>query len=208
VKKIVPDPPAEMAAAVDLGSIVGQNLSFALLAGRCSAAQAAALKTLRDSKLYRRLTPEWREFCDRYLKMSRAHADQLIRLLDEFGPGYFELAQLTRISPATYRAVAPSIRDGALRHQGNSIELSVENSRELAAAVADMRRAQPAKTPAPPVEMHVRLRALDRRCTRLLNEFAEIARQERCGENFLAFTSVVSRMASALRRLELECGVA
>jgi hypothetical protein len=35
----------------------------------------------------------------------------------EFGPDYFELAQLTHISADTYRALAPSIQDGALAHK-------------------------------------------------------------------------------------------
>jgi hypothetical protein len=78
----------------------------------------------------------------------------------------------------------------------------------VAAAVAELRRGLPKKKPAPPPEMHVRIEALDKHCTVMLAEFAEIARKERDGENFLAFTSVLSRMASNLRRLEMECGVA
>ena len=32
-----------------------------------------------------------------------------IRLLEEFGPSYFELAQITRISAAVFRAMAPAV---------------------------------------------------------------------------------------------------
>jgi hypothetical protein len=53
----------------------------------------------------------------------------------------------------------------------------------------------------------VRIRELDKRCTVMLDEFNEIARLERYGENFLAFTSVLSRMIEGFRRLGLECGV-
>lgn len=208
MKNTIPELPAEIAGAVDLGSVLGQNQSFALLAGRCSAAQAAGLRTLREAKLYKQVTPEWRDFCERYLKMSKGQADHLIHLLDEFGAGYFEVAQLTRISPETYRALAPSVKNGVLEYQGTSIELNVENARKVTAVVAEVRRARPPKKRAACVEMHVRVRELDRRCTGMLDEFAEIARLERCGENFLAFASIVSRMASAFRRLELECGVA
>lgn len=205
MKNTIPELPAEAAGLLDLGSVLGQNLSFSLVSGRCSAAQAAALRTLRETKLYRRVTPDWREFCPRYLRMSRAQVDHLIRLLEEFGPGYFEVAQLTRVSPETYRAIAPSVKNGVLQYQGNSIELSVENSRRVVAAVAEMRRARPVKKRT--VEMHVRIRELDKRCTAMLDEFREIARLERCGENFLAFTSVLSRMIDGVRRLGLECGV-
>lgn len=205
MKNTIPELPAEAAELLDLGSVLGQNLSFSLVSGRCSAAQAAALRTLRETKLYRRVTPDWREFCPRYLRMSRAQVDHLIRLLEEFGPGYFEVAQLTRVSPETYRAIAPSVKNGVLQYQGNSIELSVENSRRVVAAVAEMRRARPGKKRT--VEMHVRIQELDKQCTAMLDEFNEIARLERCGENFLAFTSVLSRMLEGCRRLGLECGV-
>lgn len=206
MKPPIPEPPAEAADLLDLGAILGQNLALGLVAGRCSAAQAAGLRSLRESRAYKRVTPDWREFCFRYLKMSRTQADHLIRLLDEFGPGYFELAQLTRISPGAYRAIAPAVKDGALQFRGNAIELSVENSRQVAAAVAELRRALPPKKPAARPEMHVRVRQLDQKCTALIEEFTEIARKEREGENWLAFASTLNRISSSLRRLELECG--
>ena len=40
----------------------------------------------------------------------------------------------------------------------------------------------------------------------LVAELAEISRQERRGENWLPFTAVLSRMSSALGRLEAENG--
>jgi hypothetical protein len=39
--------PADDAELLDLGSVLGQNLTFGLVAGRCSAAQAASLRRLR-----------------------------------------------------------------------------------------------------------------------------------------------------------------
>ena len=35
-------------------------------------------------------------------------------------------------------------------------------------------------------------------------EFEEISRKERCGENWLLFTGVLSRLCAALRRIEAE----
>ena len=127
MEKTVSDLPADDAELLDLGSVLGQNLTFGLVAGRCSAAQAASLRRLREERLYKRVAPNWREFCPTFLKMSRTQADQVIQLLDEFGPGYFELAQLTRVSAETYRAIAPSIQEGVLhsrrRHRANCGEL-------------------------------------------------------------------------------------
>jgi hypothetical protein len=136
--------PAEVSELLDLGRILGENHAFGVVAGRCTAAQAAGLLRLREGKAYLKCAPNWDAFCDQHLKMCRSEVDKFIRLWEEFGLGYFELAQLTRISADTYRAVAPSIKDGALMHNGEIIELNPENSRKVAAAIAEVRRALPA----------------------------------------------------------------
>src|SRR3974390_1997395 len=89
----------EDGALLDLGVILGQNLAFGLIAGRCSAAQAESLRRLREEGLFRRANLTWKEFCPKYLKISRSEADRTIQLWEEFGPAYFEVSQLTRISP-------------------------------------------------------------------------------------------------------------
>ena len=162
--------------------------------------------------MYRRVAERWRDFCPQYLNMSASEANRIIHYLEEFGPGYFDLAQLIRLSPAAYRALAPALRDGALHVNGDAIELSVENSRRLTAAVAELRRAIPGKTkkkPAvpPPLPMHERLAELDKRTTAFLAEFAEISRLERYGENWLQFTAILSRVLLGLQRIGLENGL-
>src|ERR1035438_5576470 len=129
--KSIAELPADDAALLDLGLALGQNQAFAAVAGRCSPAQAAGLRRLREERLYKRCTEHWDEFCSTYLKISRAEADRMIRLWDEFGAGYFEVSQLMRISAGTYRAIAPSIKDGVLYTNGEPIELSAENSRRV-----------------------------------------------------------------------------
>jgi hypothetical protein len=57
------------------------------------------MKRLREEKLYRRGAPTWEDFCCAYLQTSKREADCTIRLFDEFGPDYFDLSALTRISP-------------------------------------------------------------------------------------------------------------
>ena len=96
---------------------------------------------------------DWRDFCSRYLRMSGSQADKIIHLWEEFGEGFFKVAQLTRISPQTYRAIAPAVREEALHLNGEVIELRVENSRQLAEAVARHRRA---KKPACRTEAYIR----------------------------------------------------
>src|SRR5579871_5640666 len=124
---------------IDLGLVMGQNQAFGLVAGRCSAAQAACLRQIRDKKLYKKRCPDWDQFCREHLHMARSQVHHVIKLLNEFGPDYFELSQLTRVSPETYRAIAPAIENGVLRFNGEEIPLNAENSRRVAAAVAEMR---------------------------------------------------------------------
>jgi hypothetical protein len=207
MRKSIAELPAADAALLELGLALGQNQAFAVVAGRCSAAQAAGLRRLREEKLYKRCTEHWDEFCATYLKISRAEADRMIRLWDEFGAGYFEVSQLMRISAETYRAIAPSIKDGALHFEGEPIELNAENSRKVAAAVAELRRELPEKKAARPIEMHERLAELDKRCEALLNEFQDISRLERQGENRQRFVSVLSKLNTALGRIALENGL-
>jgi hypothetical protein len=198
------EPPAETAGMLDLGSVLGQNQAFGLIAGRCSAAQAASLKRLREEKKYKRVTEHWRDFCSCYLRMSQTQADKIIQLWDEFGAGFFKVAQLTRISPDTYRAIAPSIREDALHLNGEVIELSAENSRKVADAVAGARRV---RKPARQLAMHQRLAQLDKRCMKIAAEMREIARKEGCGENWLLFTSIVTRHCDALRVIQSQNGI-
>jgi hypothetical protein len=133
-----------------LGVSLGQAHSFGVVAGRCSAAQAEHLRRLREEKRYLQLSPVWREFCPKYLGMSSSQADRIISQLDEFGPKFFQLSQLTRISAETYRAIAPAVQDGAIQVNGDTIELAPENARQVAAAVAELRRGASGKKPEPP----------------------------------------------------------
>ena len=107
--------------------------------------------------------------------MSGTQADSIIRLWEEFGAGYFEIAQLTRVSPETYRALAPSVENGVLNVNGEQIELTIENSRKVAAAVSQVRRSLPSKTPAD-TPVIGRLDRLDQLCTAIIDEFDGIKR--------------------------------
>ena len=131
------------------------------------------LRQLREEKKYLKCSATWRVFCSEYLKMKSGHADRIIRLWEEFGAGYFELAQLTRCSPETYRAIEPAVKEGTLRYQDETIELHPENARKVATAVASLR-----KKPARQLEMHERLHEIDRRCRAIAEELEEISRKD------------------------------
>jgi len=190
---------AEDAELLELGGVLGEHHAFALVAGRCSAAQAQCLKKLREEKKYKRLNPDWREFCAQYLNISGAQADRIIALLEEFGPGYFELSQLTRISADTYRAIAPVVKDHALHFNGEAIELNPENARRVAAAVAELRRAAAVKPPPAPKGMESAIEDIDKRFAQIVEDIEHLLRQS--DQNWSQFAAAVDRMSLALARL-------
>ena len=153
----------------------------------------------------------WRDFFTKYLKISGSEGDKIIRLWEEFGASYFELAQLIRISPEGYRAIEPAVKDGALHHEGESIEFDAENSRKLAEAVTELRseaaHTKPARKAPRQREMHERIADLDRSWTKLIREFQQISRKERSGENWILLTRVLMRARSELSQLERENGL-
>jgi len=200
-------PKPDDAARLDLAALLGQCQAFGSIAGRCSAAQAASLHYIRHAAKFRHLTSRWREFCSLHLGIDGRNADKIIQLWEEFGAPYFELAQLTRVRPDTYRALAPFIHDGALHLDGGAIELRPENSRRLAAAIAGFPRAASPPKPARSLAPHERLAALDERATALIAELQQFSTEERCGENWLQFTSILTRLTTALHRLALENGL-
>jgi hypothetical protein len=187
--------------ALEFGKMIGRRQTFSLVAGKCTAADAECLKKTRDQKLYLGYAKSWEECCAQHIGMSRANAERLIGLLEEFGPAYFEVAQLTRVSPETYRQLAPSIHDGTLHHQGEAIALIPENAARVALVVGEHRKALP-----PPRTLNARLDALEARCNRLLEEFEELSGAWRDNGDRLMLGSVLARTRSALARIGLELG--
>src|SRR5215467_6578912 len=166
--------------SLTLGKLLGRREALAAVAGRCTAAEAIQIRQIREEKAYLASARSWGEFCKEHLHMSKSNADRLIALLDEFGPDYFTLAQLTRISPETYRAIAPTIREGALHADGEAIALIPENASKVATAVSGLRKHRDTRTHSPSGE---RFAGIERRCEELLAEFrtlAGVAGCERC----------------------------
>ena len=190
---------------LDLGVVLGQTQAFGLVAGKCSAAQAAGLKRLREEKLYRRFARSWEEFCPTHLNMCRKEADRTISLLDEFGPDYFDISALTRISPETYRAIAPAVKDGALHFKGEAIPLKPENSRKVSAAVSELR--QSLQYFGRNLRIQERIVQLDKRCTAIVEEFVEIGCNDALAEARLLFNSLLIRVREELTRVALQNGL-
>jgi len=199
-----PEIPTERAGLLTLGVALGENFAFGMVSGRTAAAQAACLQRLRDEKLFQSLEPTWEGFCPRYLKISRAEADRTIRLWEEFGSAYFEMAQLTRISAETYRAIAPAVKDGALHVDGEAIELNAENSRRVSAAVARLRREIPARTVVRKtlgIGAREPIDSLRGRMENLVRDFRQVARTERGGKSWEKVAAVAELFSLEFARI-------
>ena len=211
--------PPVSAALLEVGVALGQNHAFGLIAGRCSAAQAEGLRRLREEKLYKRCTEKWDDFCSRFLNLSRAEANRTIRLWEEFGAAYFELSQLTRVSPETFRAIAPAIQDGALHYQGEAIQLNSENSRRVAAVVAELRNALPKRVAESgsllrevqglchEMDLTVRIEKLYDCGTALVAEFEKTSSDDGLGPARMLFNSALAHVRSELGRVAKKNGL-
>ena len=167
--------------AVDLGTWLGRRQAFAVVAGRCSAAEAECLRTIREKKMYRTLEDTWEEFCRKHAGLSRSTADLVIRQLEEFGPAYFHLASVARISPETFRLIAPSVSEEGVQYGEERIPFSAQNATRIAAAVEDLReraeaQAQPAPKAAP--DLPRRLRRAQKAQTAVIAEMESVSVQK------------------------------
>jgi hypothetical protein len=124
---------------IDAGAWVGRQQAFAVIANKCSAAQALSLKQVRETRLYEKVDLTWEEFCKEYAGISRENADRLIRRHEEFGDAYFRLSEIARISPETYRQIAGQVSDDGLDFDGEKLALIPENAPRIRAAIQTLR---------------------------------------------------------------------
>ena len=185
------DPPYEQPDLYDLGNWLGRWQAFGFVGARCSAADVECLREIRDRKLYKPKSRTWARFCTRYLGMSRAQVDRFLQYLVEFGPNYFHLTQIVRVSPRTYRIISPALlEDGILLHQ-TPIPLAPENAGRILRAVRQLKREAATRArvmlPAPPVSwkpgrgaaldpkmLHEKLTRLATRLDALVRAFAAL----------------------------------
>ena len=133
---------------IELGKWLGRHDAFGQMAARCSAAEIESLRQIHDGKLYQRLNYTWEEFCTQHLKVSARTVERELSNLRRFGPAYFTVRQLARISAREYAAIADRITEEGVRVNGGVIALDPENGEEVATAVkALLEQSAPAETP-------------------------------------------------------------
>jgi hypothetical protein len=126
--------------------LLGNREAFAAVSGRCSAAEAEAIRQIHDEKLYLAFDMTWDEFCPKRLGAHRRNIERMLRPLYEFGPSYYHVAQMTHVTPDEYRAIAPHVSADGVCVDGSVIALLPENSEQVSAAVAKLlEREKPAK---------------------------------------------------------------
>ena len=149
------EPVAVGPAGFNLGQWMGRREAFGLIAGRCSAADVEIIRRIRDEKLYESLDCNWDEFCTRHLHSARRSVDREVGYLRKYGPGFFTVRQLTRISVKDYQSIAGHITQQGVNLDGAVIALHSENTGQVAAAVEELlarsgpRESKPAPEPAP-----------------------------------------------------------
>ena len=168
---------AKKQCLVELGILMGKREAFTTLAGRCSAAQAESLRRIRESQGYRELAANWDEFCTRNLRTSRRSVDRTIGWLVEFGPVFFDLAQMTGITADEYRAIAPAVRKDGIHLGTEVIALLPENAEQVAETVL-----------------------------RLQTEAAATRKAKGAGERIAALQAQGQRLADSVRRMAKSAG--
>ena len=145
--------------AVELGRWIGRRDAFALVAGRCAAAEVESLRRIRDSREYLLVCKSWEEFCTSFAHVTRRHVDRLLGYLKEFGPDFFTITQMTHVTVDEYRLLAPHVTENGLQWNGAPIALLPENSDKVAAGVAAIlaqERAEPAAADAPSADVVIK----------------------------------------------------
>jgi hypothetical protein len=196
-------PSEAMEQALELGILLGKRQAFSAVAGRCTAAHVDAMRRMRDGKLYLHFAPNWGEYCLEFLKVTSRHTNRQIACLEEFGPVYFELAQLTSITPAAYRVIAPAVQCDGIHLGGEVIALIPENAEKAAEAVARLLAEGEAKSEAPAPNVAAQLAALERRGRQVANAFAALAESDLGAENREALFQTVQEVRLELLRVEI-----
>jgi hypothetical protein len=134
-----------------LGQWIGRRQAFGLISAKTAAAEVECLRRIREGRLYRSKCDDWAEFCQKYAGVTSSYANRLIRQFEEFGPSYFDLSRILRISADAYRQIAGSVSDDGISFGGEKIAITPENSDKIAEAVHALRdQSEAARVPAKP----------------------------------------------------------
>jgi len=206
--------PADSAALSELDQMIGERRAFSRIGDSCSAADAECLKRIRTRKLYLLKNVSWDGFCWNYLDISRAEADKIIRRFDEFGDSYFNLSRIVRISPESYRAIAPAIKGKTIEYEGEQVPLVPDNARRVNAIVQSLRVAalpkrQPKPAPVVPKPpstdpVYERLNEIELQARAIVKELREICQQSGNSRDRQRIQTFAHDMKYTMHELEVQ----
>jgi hypothetical protein len=119
---------------------LGRRDAFALIAGRCSAADVECLREIRNNKLY--VKPghrSWDEFCRLQLKTSRRKIDTAIGQLDKYGRPFFHAIQALRLTEAEFCAIQEYVREEGVMLEGQLVPWTPENGARITEGLTKLR---------------------------------------------------------------------
>jgi hypothetical protein len=192
---------------LEIGRWLGRREAFSLAAGRCSAADAKCLRELRESKKYKGLGLTWEQCSKQKVGICRSVADQIIRTLEEFGPDYFVVAQVTGILAAEYRRIRSAVSDHKLLCAGEEIPIEVENAARLAAAIEALRHEAanaPEAVPDPDVELARNFARAERATRAALALLNKLCLMPLALDGRMRLQSMIGETASKLESLEMQ----
>ena len=181
---------------IDAAALSGRQQAFALIASKCTAAQAQCLRQIRETRVYEQFGLTWEEFCDQHAGIRRRHADDLISRLDEFGDTYFKLSQLARVSPETYREIAGQLHDDVIEIDGAPLALIPENATRIRAGIQRMAARLREKPP-----LHYSVTELSMRLDAILDEVSRATRRSLPIDQLAALRGLTLNATSKFRAL-------
>ncbi|SPF53313.1 conserved hypothetical protein [Candidatus Sulfopaludibacter sp. SbA4] len=131
---------------IDLGTCIGRTQAFgAPISSKCAVARAETLAMIQETGAYKLTGRNWDQFCVEYAGLSPQRVGQIIRNVKEFGAEYYQLKEVIRISPETFRQLLPKIQDQKIEISGEWVNIVAENAALIRDAVnrlrADLRKA-------------------------------------------------------------------
>ena len=125
----------ELTPSVEAGLLTGRQQAFAMIATKCTYAQAVCLKQIHDTRAYEEFALSWEDYCPKHVGISRVYADKIIHRLEEFGEAYFRLAAIARISTDLFRQIADRVTAETVELDGEQIPLVPENAQKIRAGI-------------------------------------------------------------------------
>jgi hypothetical protein len=81
----------------------------------------------------------WKQFCEQEFGVSKIFADHQIHCVEAYGADYFRISEIVPLSEGAYKLLGSSVHDGCINVDGESVPITRENRKRVAAAVKKIR---------------------------------------------------------------------